>query len=271
MEMTLDSEDLKVTSNNSKSVQDDILLEDALISVSGETLQDAEKVDSVDSVNYILSFKAIHSFIAALNEEFGKKNKALKLYGRLIEQTTFSHEFAIKKHVKCFMEWCIKNREEIYAKKYQQLRGNVSYSDKVFLNIKDLFKIADTEQRNVMWQHILTISALVDSTGRAKQILKQNYQDSNESNFLTDIIEKVEGSIDPTNPNPMDAIGKIMSSGVFTNLVSSMNEQVNSGELDITKMLSVVQSMVGTVSKEQPEMSGLLSGLMGSINLPTTQ
>ena len=173
-----------------------------------------DTVEPVQNINHVLAFKSIHSFVTAMSEEFGNKSKSLKLYARLIEQTTFSHEFAIKKHVKCFTEWCIKNREEIYSKDHLNLKGKISYSDKVHLSMRDLFKIADTEQRKIMWQHILTISALVDSTGKAKQILKQSMNSSNETNFLTNIIEKVEQNVNVNSSNPMEAIGSIMSSGI---------------------------------------------------------
>jgi hypothetical protein len=60
----------------------------------------------------------------------------------------------------------------------------------------------------------------------------------------------------------MEAIGQIMSSGIFSELLGSMNNQMSSGQLDITKMLGVVQNMVGTISQEQPAMGQMISSLM---------
>jgi hypothetical protein len=227
-----------------------------------------------NSTNYILPFKAIHTFITSMNEEFGNKNKPLRLYARLIEQTTFSHELPIKKHVQAFTSFCTNNRDAIYSKKYELLKqSKISYSERVFLDIRDIFKLADKDQKAVMWQHILTISALVDSAGRAKQILKETNSNTKETNFLTDIIEKVEKNVNIDNvSNPFEAIGQIMSSGVFTELIGSMNEQVNSGQLDMSKMLNAVQDMVGTITKEQPEMGQMINGLMSSMgNLPNLE
>ena len=69
--------------------------------------------------------------------------------------------------------------------------------------------------------------------------------------------------------NPFEAIGQIMSSGVFTDLISSMNQQVSTGQLDMTKMLSAVQGLVGNITKDQPEMGQMIDGLMKSMpNLP---
>jgi len=265
MDPQLNTKDIKKNLGGEDTEQSNTVSDE--ITTSEAVKVDKPKIENdSNNINYVLCFKSIHSFVMAMYEEFGSKSKALRLYHKLIEKTTFSHEFAIKKHVRCFMDWCITNRESIYSKNFQTLQGKISYSEKVHLNMKDLFRLADNDQKKVMWQHILTISALVDSTGRAKQILKQSLDSSNETNFLTNIIEKVEKNIDVNNENPMEAIGSIMSSGVFTDLISSMNNQVSSGELDVSKMLSVVQNMVGTITKDQPEMGGLLNGLMGSIN-----
>lgn len=222
--------------------------------------------------NSTLVFKAIHSFVMALNQEFGTKNKPLVLYARLIEQTTFSHNVAIQKHIQAFTKFCVQNREAIYDKKAECLSfPRIKYSDRVYIDMKDVFKLANSEEKNVIWQHILTISALVDGTGKAKKILKETLEqktESNEANFLTDIIEKVEKNIDIESlnqANPMQAIGQIMSSGIFTDLISSMNDQVSTGKLDMTKMLGVVQNMVGTLSKDDPNIGQMVSGLLQSL------
>lgn len=228
----------------------------------------------MDSSNdsLIIAFKAIHSFITAMNEEFGEKNKPLRLYTRLIEQTTFSHTTAIQKHVQAFTKFCIENREAIYDKKIDCISfPRIKYSDRVFINIRDIFKLANTEEKNIMWQHILTISALLDTTGKAKQVLKDtlNAKDTNdtETNFLTGLIDKIEQNVDVNSSNPMEAVGQIMSSGIFTELISSMNDQVNTGKLDMSKMMGVVQNMVGTLSKDQPEIGQMVNGLMSTFNL----
>jgi hypothetical protein len=220
-----------------------------------------------ESESLLLPFKAIHSFIMAIHEEFGTRNKPLRLYARLIEHTTFSHELAIRKHVQAFKTFCVANRSAIYGKTHAQLvQDKIVYSERVFINLKDLFGLADKDQKNVMWQHILTISALVDSAGKAKQILKDAKAGKNETNFLTDIIEKVEKNVNLENSsNPFEAIGQLMSSGVFSEILGSMNSQINDGQLDMSKMLGVVQGMMGSMSKDQPEMGQMMDGLMKSM------
>lgn len=219
----------------------------------------------------LLPFKAIHTFILSLQEEFGESNKPLRLYARLIEQTKFSHELPIRKHVHAFSTFCLTNREAIYEKAHDRFVDPVvRYSERVFIDLKELFQIADADQRAVMWQHILTISALVDSAGRAKQILKQSMSQNSgapEANFLTDIIDKVEKNVKVDgSSNPFEAIGQIMNSGIFTELIGSMNDKVNTGQLDLGKMMGVVQSMIGTMTKDNPQMGQMFDTLLKTMD-----
>lgn len=222
----------------------------------------------------ILPFKAIHNFIMSLNEEFGETNKPLKLYARLIEQTTFSHESAIQKHVQAFTSFCCENRSAIYNKTHNDLQQSIiKYSDRVYIDIRALFERADADQRAVMWQHVLTISALVDSAGRAKQILKESASANaaKEANFLTDIIDKVEKNVNVDNASggggsPFEIIGQLMNSGIFSELMGSMNDKVNNGQLDLSKMMGMVQNMIGSMTKDNPQMGQMFDMLMKTMD-----
>ena len=223
----------------------------------------------------LLPFKAIHTFVMSLNEEFGARQKSLRLYARLIEHTTFSpaHELPIRKHVQAFTSFCTRNRDAIYEKEANRLDfPRIEYSERVYIDLKELFRIADADQRQVMWQHVLTISALVDGTGRAKQILKENQEapKSNEGDFLSSILDKVEKTVKLDNTsNPMEAITQIMSSGLFSELMGSMNSQVNAGQLDLGKMMGMVQGMMSTITKDNPQMSQMLETMMKSLPIPS--
>jgi hypothetical protein len=206
----------------------------------------------------------------SLNDEFGESNKPLKLYARLIEQTTFSHESAIQKHVQAFTAFCCDNREAIYAKSHANFTAPViRYSERVYLDLGELLERGDADQRAVMWQHILTISALVDSAGRAKQILKESAAatDTKEANFLTDIIDKVEKNVNVEgSSSPFEVIGQLMNSGIFSELMGNMNDKVNNGQLDLGKMMGMVQNMVGSMTKDNPQMGQMFDMLMKTMD-----
>ena len=190
----------------------------------------------------LITFKAISTFINELAEIFAADHHPLKLYAHLINKTTIAHESAIKKHIDAFREFCLKNRDALTSKNYKKLTKNtVEYSSKVYVDFSVILSKADLDTKNVIWNHLLTISALVDPAGKAKEILKQ------ESGKEADIINKVEDNIDPNNTNPMEAVSSIISSGIFTDLISGMNSGMKDGSLDLGKLMGTVQKMCSSL------------------------
>lgn len=221
----------------------------------------------------LVTFKAISTFSSSLEEIFGKRQRPLKLYVRLLTRTTLSHEKAIKKHIEAFREFCTANREALETKDAKKLvKNKIIYSERVYIDMSRIFSAADKETTNIIWEHLLTIAALVDPTGKARQILKESAKKGNsatEANFLTDIIGKVEKHVDP-EADPMQAVASIMQSGVFADLVGGMGSGLQDGSLDLGKLMGTVQSMVSNLSEgatdaKQWDTADLLGSMMGSL------
>lgn len=232
----------------------------------------------MDSDTSLVCFKAISNFTTELGEAFSKQHRPLKLYRRLINQTKITHEQPIKNHIDAFRHFCVANRDAITNKDAKKIvNPKISYSNRVYIDMGEIFTLADRETTTVIWQHILCISALVDPAGKAKEILKENLAagrtGSDETNFLTDIIDKVESHVDP-DANPMEAVSSIMKSGIFTDLIGGMNQGLSDGSLDLGKLMGAVQGMVGQLGDQaggDPQAAGamnMLSTMMG--NLGTT-
>ena len=207
----------------------------------------------------LITFKTISNFTNDLGDVFSEKHRPLKLYVHLINKTTLSHETPIQKHISAFREFCIANRDSIYNRDTELVKEKIVYSKRVFINLKEIFDIADKETKDVIWMHLLTISALVDPAGKAREILKEEAtkggDDDGEINFLTDIISKVEANVDP-NSNPMEAVTSIMKSGIFTDLVSGMGNGLQDGSLDLGKLMNTVQKMVTKLSDNAGDHEG---------------
>ena len=119
----------------------------------------------------------------------------------------------------------------------------------------------DADTRSTIWQHLLTLSAIVCLSVKAKEVLKSD-QDKpstsivkfegkdDEDDFLNSIISKVEKHVSPDTTNPQEAISSIMSSNMIPELVNSLNTGLSSGKLDLGKMMSSVQKMVGNIAPE---------------------
>lgn len=207
----------------------------------------------------LITFKAISNFTNCLEEVFGEEHRFLKLYAHLINKTQIAHEKPILKHIEAFRLFCMSNRDAIEQKNYKKFEmNNITYSDRVYIDMKIIFTSADKETASIIWKHLLTISALVDPTGKAKQLLKESTKTGKngyEANFLTDIIEKVEQNVDP-NANPMEAVTSIMQSGVFQELVTGMGEGLQNGDLDLSKLMGTVQNMVGNLNEDPNSNNG---------------
>jgi hypothetical protein len=256
----------------------------------------------MDSNTSLICFKAISNFTTELGETFSRQHRPLKLYKRLINQTTLTHEQAIQNHIDAFRKFCVENRDAIAKKDHNSvLNPKISYSQRVYIDMSEIFKLADKETTPIIWQHLLCISAIVDPAGKAKEILKENLEagktGGTETNFLTDIIDKVESHVDP-NANPMEAVSSIMQSGIFTDLIGGMNQGLSDGSLDIGKLMGAVQGMVGKLDQgngagsdpqtanamnmissmmgnmgnnqgdggDVPDLAGLMQGMMGSLS-----
>jgi hypothetical protein len=207
----------------------------------------------------LIIFKAIANFTNCLDEVFGEEQRSLKLYAHLINKTTIAHEKPILKHIEAFRTFCKDNRDSIEEKNHETFSNDkIIYSDRVFINVKDILTVADKDSKNIIWKHILTISALVDPAGKARQVLKETSQKNNsgtESDFLENIISKVEENVDP-NANPMEAVTSIMQSGVFQELVGGMGNGLQDGSLDLGKLMGTVQNMVTNLNDKVGESGG---------------
>ena len=98
-----------------------------------------------------------------------------------------------------------------------------------------------------MWKHLQLMCAVNNPSINAKEVLFQ--KDTSETNFLKNMMDKVENSVDNMDSsNPMEAITGMMSSGVFSELVGSMTSGLQSGDLNIGNLLGTVNEMVGSMN-----------------------
>lgn len=213
--------------------------------------------------NTALAFNTICNFIRDLNASFGTKQKSLLLYGHLIEKTGLIHIDPVKKHISIFKEFVEENQEAIEKQEKALLKSPViSYSEKVAIDVGSIFKLSDREEEKVIWNHLLTISAVLNPLGNAKQILKtlsenQQHQRTSTSssasndNFLKNIMDKIGSEVqncDTENMNPMQMVGNLLSSGALNDVFQSLSSSMNDGNLDLNSMMNSMQSMMSNLS-----------------------
>lgn len=237
------------------------------------------------TVDTLVVFKVISNFITELAECFDGKNRPLRLYRRLLKHVTFEDETHMQKHIEVFKAFSVVNRDAISKKDKSLIKEPViKFSDKVFLNMETIFNLSpDKETSNAIWQHLLTISAYLDPESKAKEILKtekvkKNLEadSSKEANFLTDVIGKIQDTVDTSSASdPKDVVSNILSSGVFNDVLSSINNSVEDGSLDLSKLMNTVQGMVsglggmdgGDGTGGMPDLSAITQ-MLGGLGMP---
>ena len=219
----------------------------------------------------VLIFKSITNFVSDLNIVFGSKYKSIALYNRLLEKTGLSKSGPIMKHIECFRKFFSLNREGMESKNCAMFNETrISYSDNCYVDMKNVFKdVPDDNTSTIIWKHLLTIWGLIDPNSQAKKLLQSSFLESgnntDEVNFLSNIIDKVESSVSSGNidaSNPMAAVTNLMQSGVFTELISDMHSGMSSGKLNIERMIGGISTMIGKMNPGgdmPPEISGLMS------------
>lgn len=199
------------------------------------------------------SFQYIVTFVEDLSSEYGTKQHSLALYNRLLGKTRITHHDSIRKHIGSFKTFVEKNRDAILSKDLSLMVENrVQYSDKVYIDFSEIFKLADNDNKDVILKHLLVITNSIDPASGAIEVLKKTMtENSNEGNFLSTIVEKLEQNVDPNTKDPMSAIMGLMQNGVFTELVSSMNAGMQNGSLDMGKLLGTVQGMMSSMTAQK--------------------
>lgn len=260
--------------------------------------------NETDHKNLIV-FKTLTRFISELNQSYGETHHSLQLYNRLIEKTAVVHTDAIKRHINELQTFCSENRDAIVQQDTSLLtKENIQYSDKVYVNISDILQNADDDDITIIWKYITCIAIQFDSTIRSdrdafkKALVVQTNKNvtdnsstsenssettneatsevTSEANFLENMAKKVSENVDE-NDDPMKAVGNIISSGVFTEMITDMNNGLQSGDLNLAKLMGSVQTMASQVKPEEnagngggaPDLSKMMeqmTGMMGQLS-----
>jgi hypothetical protein len=213
-----------------------------------------ESTPKYDNGDQIVLFKCIVDFVHALREMFGEKQHSLELYDLLLDKTGIIHQEPIKKHIQIFHHFVLQNENAILKKDVDLMEvWKIQYSEKVYIDMKDIFKLAEDETKKTIWIHLLTITAVLLPMSPAKELLSKKKTtkktEGKEDDFLKNIVEKVGKHIDPTKASdPAAMMSNIIESGVFTELVEDMNNNITNGNIDLGKMMGSLQSMMGNVS-----------------------
>lgn len=210
------------------------------------------------SGNDLAAFQHILDFVTNIQDHFGSvKNNSVRpinLYYRLISKMGFNDDDLILKHINVFQTFCVNNRDAIMNRDCKKIvNSRIEFSDKIYIDMKYIFKSADAITTKVIWEYILAISRYVDPTEKVDELIKNLKHESagKESNFIADMMETLGTQInDGGSTNPMEMIGGLMNSDLFTTMVGSMNSNIQNGDLDLGKLMGSMAGLVNNVKNE---------------------
>ena len=254
----------------------------------------------------IIIFKTISMFVKELGNMYGKTFRNVNLYMHLIDRTTFSHELAIQKHIDAFRVFCEENIESLMNSDHLSFKKKtVKYSKKVFINFQSIFEKTisdgsfDTSKTIWKYLHIIAMNLLPsfktqfrdkiienkksssaassqDTSGQPPSADgKQPSQTCQEENFLEELITKIESNVNLSeNTNPMEAVTGIMQSGIFTEMISGMNNGFKNGTLNMNNMPNAIQKILSKMSpqsgkkgnKEFDQMKSTMDSMLGLLS-----
>lgn len=204
-------------------------------------------MEQVNETGELLVFKAISTFIIELGRLYEKDYVQLGLYKRLILKTKISHTKPIKKHITSFKTWLEANSKAVEEQDESLMAKDnsvIKYSDNVYMDMNKVFSLADEDVKKVIWKHLHTINMLIH--GSQGVVLDEKYE--KEKDFIGEVMKKVESHVDPTD-DPGKALNSMLNSGVFNDLLGSMNKGISEGSLDIGKLLNMTTSMLGNLQQ----------------------
>lgn len=194
-------------------------------------------------------YQSFFKMIQSLDEVFGDTNKPLHLYAHLLNKITSQHGGAIERNCMIAKTFFTCNEVGISKSDISQFEDHcLRYSDKVYVDFDAIFKAADDDCKNQIWKHMLTIQIHIgDNAESAKRQLQQLYgspvNNENIMSFLNqngdmgDIFKALGGD------SFAKSIQSIMESDNFKSLMNDVKGKIDSGEIDITKLSSVVSNM----------------------------
>lgn len=228
---------------------------------------------SYDSIH---TFSAIKDFVNELNSIYGKVNgkTPLDLYVRLIKHVEIADVMSVgvENYISGFKTFfinygnCLESIEMIKTiPKDTVIRyGN---SAKVYLEIQKYLYLCknDDSQREIIRQHLLTVSATIDPSEKTLNALnsagpileKMGLGGTAESKFVNNLLGKARRAVENSDQNDIGSVlTNIMASGLITDVMTGLKDGVDNKTLDINKLLPAL-------TESLPGMMGNSGGNMG--------
>lgn len=223
------------------------------------------------SPSELYAFQNFVDLVSNLNDVFTntsqQKVKALNLYYRLLAKIPMKEVQLIEKQLSILKEFCIVNRSNIEQRE-SLTSPLISLTDRIYIDVNFFINKSEEENKLIIWEYLLILSASLDDKSSAKSILNvlENDTQQDVQQNLTNILQNVSDS-DGLNPAMLSQLmdNPLVSQFASNPLVSQVMGNLLSGPdaLDLKQISSSVQTVMGTVMEtleksDDPEIQKLL-------------
>uniref|UniRef100_A0A6C0LYY1 Uncharacterized protein n=1 Tax=viral metagenome TaxID=1070528 RepID=A0A6C0LYY1_9ZZZZ len=208
-------------------------------------------------------FGAMKEFVHELSKMFPQDTK-VQLYNRLLIATSPSDSKFVTKHINAFGMF-FSNYKDIILEGSEFPRNSciVYTPGRIFIDIQGCIHRGDAEVRVAIYDHLLTILALMDPSDtnilsklEALSISHHNSpqesgtpKGSKEEQFIGNIMGKVEQTLGQsgTADNPMAAITSLLASGIMNDMTQGFQSGLESGEFDTRKLIGTMKNAMNVM------------------------
>lgn len=211
-------------------------------------------------------FKKIKSFVSELQNI--TSNQTVKNYFLFLDKTPDNHSKGVAKQVSIFQDWILANETAITQGDISALAETaIEYNKDIQIPLKAIALENESSIQEVILKHLQLILFLFKPSEELNVVISsQKSKVKNEENFLNNFMNKIEASYSNTEfTDPMQATTQLMSSNIFGELVSGLEQGVNDGSLDLMSLMGTVQGMIGALKSEDPTVAASIDSMMGSL------
>jgi hypothetical protein len=221
---------------------------------SNDTKKESESKEESFEITPEYIFTNEKKLIVVLHNKLEMRNVGLHLYySAMIKVGEKKVSTEMNMHNTAFYNFLEANEKGIKNSNVTGMTNwTLKYSKKLFIDMKEVFNLLETKEKNIFWKHLQTLYTLhfpKNSTELIEQLTTHN--ESNEAKCLKNVMGQVSKLIpsEKDMKDPTEALSLVSSSGEFSSMIGDIVSKLNSGELDIGSLLNVVGNQMGTLMK----------------------
>lgn len=211
--------------------------------------------------HYTNAFKALGDFVEDLYSIYdnGKKKTPLCFYRRLLQEASPDSGTAINKFLSPFWEFWNKHKTSIMNDITRIPRGTIIRfhdSGRAYIDIQKFIHKANSETREAIRQHLITIGAIISPNEKVLTALAEEQDEiskhidtsSAEGRYLNEIMNRTK-DLNVGGDSPQQAVMGLMTSGIFTDMMSTLQN----GNMNPKKMVKMMQGMMNKMIEDMPD------------------